>query len=82
MKVKIIERPGNSSIWYWDHIGDIIEVKQNQVYKELYDVIGPKEYLEKIKKRYYFDGFSVDVVHTLNLRKEKIKRIIANQDKK
>ena len=80
MKVKIIERPENSSIWYWNHVGDIIEVKPNQDYKELYDVIGPKEYLEKIKKMYSFDGFSVRVIHTLNLRKEKFKKIIAKQD--
>jgi len=80
MKVKITNKPNSSSIWYWNHVGDTIDVRKNKTYNSLYDVIGPKEYLNKIKIKYNFTHFCVDVIHTMDLRKDKFNRILASKE--
>jgi len=79
MKVKIIKKPGNESIWYWNHVGDIIEVEIHKTFDDTYVVVGPKEMLDYYYKEYNFSALFVDKKNTRTLRKEKVESILKDE---
>jgi len=90
MKVRIIKKPNSKTIWWENHINDIIEIKfvndddrfpRGQIYK----VIGPKTLLRYYKKHFNYEhlGISCSCVRPIKLeRKKKIERIIVDINKK
>jgi len=80
MKVKIIKKPDNESIWYCNQVGDIIEVEEHKTYDDIYVVVGPKEMLDYYYYREYnFSTLGVNKKNVRDLRKEKIESILKDE---
>ena len=77
MQVKIIKPPLDNSIWYNNHIGDIIEVEEDKFFDDLYHVIGPNSLLEYYEKKYDYNELGIDKIHVRDIRLEKLERILA-----